>query len=226
MSVNPFTEIDYLADARTRYTEQFKNKVVFDKYVQLFLNEFTELQTVYKDLMQLRSLDTATGAQLDIIGEIVGQPREVVDVTIYNFGFEGAAGALSFGDPSNPLVGGFWRRSTDPISGARYLNDIEYRTLIKVKIIKNTSNGCINDVLLAAQILLNEYNIIIEADSNAEIRIDLQRAWDDVNYTLFLGINEKSLARKYLPIPNGVLLNFGDDPAESGFTNGFNNGFG
>lgn len=78
--VNPFVIIDYLEEARSRVTEQFKEKDIFDRHLQLILSGKVELQEVFRQLMQERSLDTAIGAQLDQIGEIVGQSRTLVNV--------------------------------------------------------------------------------------------------------------------------------------------------
>lgn len=80
MATNEFIEVDYLEEARSRVTEQFKEKPIFDKYLELLIGGKIELQQVFKDLMQKRSLDTAEGAQLDQIGEIVGQGRTLVNV--------------------------------------------------------------------------------------------------------------------------------------------------
>jgi hypothetical protein len=226
MSINPYLEVDYLNEARGRYTEQFKDKVVFDKYVDLFLNEFSSLQNEFKKLMQLRTIDEAFGEQLDIIGDIVGQPREIFDVILYNFGFLTADGALSYGDLTNPITGGVFRDINDPESTTRYLNDLEYRTLIKVKIIKNTSNGSVNDVIKCAELLFNEYNVLVQSDGLGYIQLDLNRVWDDPTLAVFKGVSERELARKYLPIPNGVRLGFGTLDPNNGFDAGFNNGFG
>ena len=80
MATNEFIEVDYLEEARSRITEQFKEKPIFDKYLELLIGGKIELQQVFKDLMQKRSLNTAIGSQLDQIGEIVGQSRTLVNV--------------------------------------------------------------------------------------------------------------------------------------------------
>lgn len=85
--INPFEIVPYLEEARSRYTEQLKydpltgdGAVIFDKYIQVLLGGKIELQEVFRQLMQDRSLDTAVGAQLDVLGEIVGQSRTLVNV--------------------------------------------------------------------------------------------------------------------------------------------------
>ena len=104
--INSFEVVDYLTEARGRVTEQFTNKIVFDKYLQLLISAQVEVQQVFKNLMQLRSVDTATGAQLDIIGNIVGQDRVLLNADFYTFfGFQGALKAGTFGDVNSPGVG-------------------------------------------------------------------------------------------------------------------------
>ncbi len=66
--INEFNTVDYLEEARDRVTQQFKDQDIFDRYLQILLINNTELQDVIKDLMQKRSIDTAEGVQLDIIG--------------------------------------------------------------------------------------------------------------------------------------------------------------
>ena len=102
----PFTEQEYLSEARSRTGEQFKNKEIIDRYIQLLIDQQTQIQSVFKDLIQKRSIDEATGATLDIIGEIVGQPRELISADLFNFfGFQGALKADTFGDFGSPATG-------------------------------------------------------------------------------------------------------------------------
>src|SRR6478609_9253756 len=98
-----FTVIDYTEEARTRVTEQFKEQPVFDRYLQLLTKAQIDLENTFKDLLQLRDIDTATGAQLDIIGRIVGQDRELIAADLYDFfGMIGALNAFPMGDVNNP----------------------------------------------------------------------------------------------------------------------------
>ena len=63
MATNPFSVEDYLAVARSRVTELFKDKPIFDRYLQILIDENIEIQNVFKDLMQKKSIDTATDEQ-------------------------------------------------------------------------------------------------------------------------------------------------------------------
>jgi hypothetical protein len=43
--------------------------------LQILLTPFNELEAMFNDLLTQRSIDVAVGDQLDILGDIVGQPR-------------------------------------------------------------------------------------------------------------------------------------------------------
>src|SRR5574343_179627 len=105
MTTTPFTETDYLSEARGRVGQQFKEKPVFDAYLKLAIDQITELQSVYKDLMQLRSIDAAAGEQLDAIGRLVGQERTLVNYNTFPFfGFDGSSGAETFGTITDSAI--------------------------------------------------------------------------------------------------------------------------
>lgn len=88
--IPPFTDVDFLAEARENVTEQFKGKVVFDKYLQLLISSLNDVENMFKQLLQQRGLDEAVGEQLDVIGRIVGQPRTLISLELYNyFAFQG-----------------------------------------------------------------------------------------------------------------------------------------
>lgn len=61
--------------AITRLAYQFKDSTTFNLFLEAFLAELDELDLVEEQLRELRYLDTAFGAQLDGIGEIVGISR-------------------------------------------------------------------------------------------------------------------------------------------------------
>lgn len=46
-----------------------------EKLIATLATPFQSLENMLQDLLTLRSIDTATGAQLDVIGKIVGQAR-------------------------------------------------------------------------------------------------------------------------------------------------------
>ncbi len=215
--INPFFSDSYLEVARSRVTQQFmldadgSGPIVFDKYLQLLLGGKIELQEVFRQLMQERSIDTAVGAQLDIVGDIVGQPRELIDTALLTyFAYLGYPDAESYGDLNDAGIGGFYRGVDDPLAGNTLLNDDQYRLFIKAKIIKNNTNATPNQ-------LLEFINFVFGSDHNQLVEEG------DAAYTLLIGKElstfEKVLLTyvsyssgypsRFVPKPIGVRVNYG-----------------
>jgi len=66
---------DHVARAKSLLIEQLKPRPKINALVEAFVSPAQELENMLSDLLRFRSIDTAVGAQLDIIGEIVGQER-------------------------------------------------------------------------------------------------------------------------------------------------------
>lgn len=212
MTVNPFQVYDYLQEARDRVTEAFKDKEVFDKYLQLLLVANIELQEVFKDLMQKRSLDTATGAQLDIIGRIVGQPRELIDTALLDyFAFDGYPTAAPYGDLDNPSEGGLYYSVGDPLAGNTLLNDDQYRMFIKAKIIKNTTNVTPNQFLEFLSFVFGTNLSNVLSESNAEFIVLIGKELTPFERVLvtYSSKGDEDYESSFIPKPVGVKINYG-----------------
>lgn len=218
--LNPFVEDEFLNVARSRVTEQFKNKRNYDKYLQLLLSGKVELQEVVKDTMQLRSLDTATGVQLDTIGEIVGRPRGLVTSDIfYYFGFEGSKNSESFSSTTDPTVGGQWYSVGAPLGISRPPSDDEYRIILKAKIIKNRTLATPEDVISAYKFLFGASKVTIEELAPAEVRIGIGKILNNVERGLLFDLGG---AGQLLPKPVGVNYTYTEFQADRVFaTEGF-----
>lgn len=209
--INPFEIYDYLTEARERVTESFKDKEVFDRYLQLLLVANIELQQVFKDLMQKRSLDTATGAQLDIIGRIVGQPRELIDTALLDyFAFQDYPTAAPYGDLNNPSQGGLYYSLGDPLAGNTLLNDEQYRLFIKAKIIKNNTNVTPDQYLQFLSFVFGATLSNVISESNAEFTVLIGKELTPfervlVTYTS----NNEGYETPFIPKPIGVRINYG-----------------
>lgn len=69
--------LDHKAQARARLLSQFRNKVRIEGTSDAVVEQWQELEQVFCDLNDFRlDIDATEGVQLDLIGEIVGQPRE------------------------------------------------------------------------------------------------------------------------------------------------------
>ena len=184
MAINPFDVEEYIEVARTRVTEQFKDAPVFDRYMQLLIQGLYEIELVFKDLMQLRSIDTAVGAQLDLLGNIVGQDRNIA--------------SKSFVSPTNP-------------SGNITLDDETYRVVIKSRIRKNISVATPEDVISAASFILSEIGgkqvetRIVEGNASASIY--LGRILTPLEKVLIKGYYTRNYMDGLLPRPLGVRFN-------------------
>lgn len=220
--INPFEIKDYLSEARSRVTEQFKDKDVFDRYVQLMISSSEEVQLVLKDLMQKRSLDTAQGVQLDILGEIVGQPRTLLDTSLLKyFAFDTYPDAQSFGDLNDNALGGYWYSLGDALTGNTLLNDEQYRLFIKAKILKNRTTATPNDFLEFVGFVFGTQlnNIIVEG--NAEFTILVGKELNSFEKALLTYTTQiDGYDAPFMPKPVGVKINYGQFPSNNffGFT--------
>jgi len=66
---------DFCEKAITRLIEQFEQKTNIQKYLCALITPFDELRDVFFDLSLERNIETAMGAQLDGLGDIVGFAR-------------------------------------------------------------------------------------------------------------------------------------------------------
>lgn len=219
MANNEFQEVDYLDLARSRATELFKDKVVFDKMLQLLTFEAQNIQKAYKDLMQLRSIDTATGMQLDIIGDIVGQDRILLSIDSYSFfGFVGAPKAGSFGALNNTSIGSkFWSlggATGGVIGGNVQLDDDTYRRFIKAKIIKNNTRSTPEDFIKAINTIFGVTGTLVLEDSSttpATVRVLFNKSLSEFEKFLLNAINTSDgYPSRLIPKTAGVTVKYGE----------------
>jgi hypothetical protein len=73
--VTSLTQVDHVAAALDRLCYQFRDKQGIVDLVTVFAQRWNDLEAVFWALLSMRTVYTAVGAQLDTVGEIVGQPR-------------------------------------------------------------------------------------------------------------------------------------------------------
>lgn len=202
--------IEYLEEARESVTSYLKDKEVFDKYLQLIIEEQYQLQAVFKDLIQKRSIDTATGATLDIIGEIVGQPRELISADLFTFfGFEGATNADTFGDGLNSVFGGRFYNYGDPVGGNVLLDDETYRLFIKAKILKNTTASTPEEFISFVNFIFGTESTFI-TEGVAEYTVFFGRPLTPFEQALLNYVStSQGFPSRIIPKTVGVRVNFG-----------------
>ncbi len=66
----------HAADAVARLLEQFRTGTTMPALVRAFANQAQAAEDALWGVLVLRRLSNATGAQLDVLGRVLGQPRE------------------------------------------------------------------------------------------------------------------------------------------------------
>lgn len=159
---------------------QFHEKPVMRAFLDAIGAEFDELETALNDLRDRRWIETGEGVQLDGIGELVSQARQIADaVQIPFFGFEDQPNAQGF------EVGRFrdqWETYLQSVN----LSDPEYRLILRAKIMKDTSPGTTEDTIASLKFIFSAPVVLINDRGNAKFSIAIGR---------ILNANEISTAR-------------------------------
>lgn len=107
------------------------------------------------DLYQLQTvldLEKAIGHQLDLVGKHVGQFRVINGYQLRKFfGFRNSLNGLGFSQKRNG--GGQWYRRRDPLADSVRLSDVDYRFLIKCRILKNYQTGTLPNLIEACRFI-------------------------------------------------------------------------
>jgi hypothetical protein len=164
---------NYLEVARGRYTEQFKQKPNFDALIETWLQSSNTLQETLSQIDDIKYIDRAVGVQLDNIGDIVGQPRLLIDADLIAFfGFQGLSISRSYGDLNDSSLGGRWRSLGESSTGNILLSDDEYRLFIRAKIIRNTTVATSEDIIASIKFLFQADKVhLIENEAPASYRV-------------------------------------------------------
>lgn len=148
---------------------QFKGKRVLRAILEALGEEMDELEQVFADLRDKRWIDTGEGAQLDGIGTIVNQPRQIADaIQIAFFGFQGQDNALGFEQGRFRDQWETWLQSVN-------LSDPEYRKLLWLKVFKNISTGTAEDTIVSTRRIFDASYVVLSELGNAKIFIGIGR---------------------------------------------------
>lgn len=197
--------LDYTELSDTRLTDQFRNDPAIRALVKTIADVSNYYQQSYIDFFdRYLDIDESFGSILDLIGRIVGQPRLLVNYTdAPYFGFEGSLNGQTFGTITDPTVGGYWYSITKPNEAeSRILNDLEYRLVIKSRIIKNKSNSSTDDILTVLNTLTGNTDSQIEYLNNGQARVTV----NDTNGLASYFLSRYQYPDSILPIPLGTQL--------------------
>ena len=176
--------INHKEKAESRLATEYRDSVRLIGYIRSLLYDANNLEQVFKDIVDNRWIETASGVNLDILGSIVGQSREFIDAEIFDyFGFFDNPIAQSFGTVDDPGIGGRFRIIGEPTQGLRQLSDDEYRLFIKARIIKNTTSSTPEEIISLLGFLFDT-DLILFIDGNTSYDISIGKR---------LSLNEKSI---------------------------------
>lgn len=69
------TRVEQVSSGLSKLLEQFKGKYNTESLLSTYLKETQEIQSVYEQMLDFRSITTAVGKQLDMVGNVVGERR-------------------------------------------------------------------------------------------------------------------------------------------------------
>ena len=141
---------DVLAQYSSYLILQYANKSKAKQTVQLFCNS-SVCDGLPTEILSSYDLSTASGAQLDILGRIVGVPRNVIGLDLAHsyFAFTtyalGTTAGLGFATYSSvPNSANLFRRYREDTSYA--MSDFELKTAIYLRIVYNTRFHTYKDI--------------------------------------------------------------------------------
>lgn len=203
--------------------------------IELNASTWDKVRALLASLDNAFDLDSAVGAQLNVLGRIVGIPREVPDVIAKTyFGFSINPNSLGFADKFDALrVGGpFFDRFSSPYT-AQQLNDSDYRFFIRVKVALNWASGfvssderiSIQDVILAAfdgrAYVVDNLNMTLTIYVSPVVSLDRLRLIRQLN------LLPKPQGVRYKVVVQaepGATFGFSNNPESHGFADKFDSG--
>lgn len=201
---------DHVEIAKGRLIGRYAEADNLQNLISAFMQPAVSLEEQFNNLHTLRFIDTAGTAVLDMIGDIVGQPRILLDADIFPFfGFEGAAAAEPFGSSQDASVGGLFASLREPTSGNVRLNNDDYRTLIRARIVKNYGGVTREGLISLVKFIFGDIAVSIE-EGTLSFSVNILKDLSSIERYL---IQESGL----LPKPFGISVSYGFGDADAAF---------
>ena len=164
---------------------QYQPSPIYNQYKAAFVDEmdllFEQVERVYLG----RFIENAVGTQLDIIGIILDEDRDVsLPTQFFGFSNNGAiiANVASFADEATPAEGGVFRSEEQTSTSNSSLGDIVYRKLLLAKAYLSTQQVCSFDVAYhALATLLGRVPVKFELTSIGARQVQLEVDSTDVS---------------------------------------------
>jgi hypothetical protein len=213
-------KIDFIAEAIELLASQYQESETLKGHLSILINQLSDLQDVYCQLLDERDIDTAIGVQLDILGRIIGQPRPLVPIDTFNyFGFipnGGISNNLSYGDFDDTAIGGFYFSFGDDDGGDYVpLTDEQYRSLLRAAAFRNKIRSTPEELVQFLLFVFEDLNIppenilITEGTQYALITIGYPlNDWEKELLKLELNDRGRGSPSYFTPRTLGVLYDF------------------
>lgn len=187
------TADDYLA----LITPAYRSKPKFTAMIRAIVEPIVAQQAFLEHLPIDFDLDTAIGAQLDVVGEWVGRTR-FISIPIANAWF-------SWDEEWKGWEQGVWYQPQyDTPAGITRLDDETYRTLLRAKIAANNWDGTLPSAKAALEILFPDGATHILVIDNQDMTISFGVS-GVIPSALFIAL----LSQGYLPLkPEGVRADY------------------
>lgn len=170
---------DLQAIALDRLAHQYRESPKLQAVIALFVAEAVVLRDAILTLEDVRTISTAEGDGLDILGEIVGQPRELWNVIALEFfalhNGTGGTAAEGFGDLTDATDGLRFRSVNEAEAANSSLGDEEYRRLLRAKILRNRTQARPEDIIASIQAVLGETTEVVLAITPPAVVATVQR---------------------------------------------------
>ena len=182
---------------------QYRNKPKARQTIELGVDIYSGDGLLFQ-LPDILDIDTAIGAQLDLIGKILDCPRNVPGININTkfFSFHVDSDSLGFSTVGNPSNGVPKTRTNSKLATYTLLDE-EYRILLKFKAFVNVWRGDMGSMYDALyQVFGNDINLINNQDLSVTYKV--------YNNTIPI---QAAIKLKYLRAPIGMGINFDYAPS-------------
>lgn len=183
---------------------QYAESVNLQKYIEILMDEFNLLHTSGIKALTERTLSTAIGFQLEVLGEIVGQNRDSSRTLggVY-FGFAGAIGADTFGTIGDTGEGDNFRSLSSIEFINTIFNDDTYRKFIEARIVKNNRSITINVLIELILKVIITPSVEITTTNDVSFTIEFPIALSDNDKLLLVSTD-------FIPKPVGISFTLSD----------------
>lgn len=182
---------------------QYRNKPKARKTVEMGIDIYTGDGLMFQ-FENILDIDTAVGAQLDLIGKILGCPRNVPGINVQTkfFSFHVDANSLGFSTVGNPSNGVAKNRLNSKLAVYTLLDD-DYRTLLKFKAFINVWRGDMGSMYDAIYKVFGT-DVILKNNQ------DLTVTYEVYNNTIPI---QAAAKLEYFKAPIGIGINFDYSPS-------------